>query len=434
MNNFKKVIQSKSFFMIISVLVAIISWLLVLNVTNPIKERTLEIPLAVLNSNHPGTLDLSDQTVARPVTVTVTVSGREDTLNNLTTKELSAFIDLKAITKKGITTVKVNKPECSRLGVSVKDYYPKEIDFVFDTQTQRYLDVLVEYNASLLAPGYEYVSVVAEPDKIPIVGLTNVIDTVDHIKIDLTDAISEGSINSNTTASFIGKYISVNGEDISSSFNTEKVTVHITVAKRVPIKYEITGKPNDDYYFESSTISLGTVLVKGEASELAKISEVNLGKIDISDAKQTIKKTFNLSDYIPSKLSIESTSEATVTAKIAKYDTKELTIKTSDINCPGRDNATYVYDIASVTLKVKLKGKTEDLKNITVASLDPTINLSGKTVGYYNMAIQFNGINGEKVTVVGAYTVPVTIEYIPVTPPDDPSQDPQLPEGPEAQG
>ena len=154
MNNFKKVIQSKSFFMIISVLVAIISWLLVLNVTNPIKERTLEIPLAVLNSNHPGTLDLSDQTVARPVTVTVTVSGREDTLNNLTTKELSAFIDLKAITKKGITTVKVNKPECSRLGVSVKDYYPKEIDFVFDTQTQRYLDVLVEYNAILLAPGY----------------------------------------------------------------------------------------------------------------------------------------------------------------------------------------------------------------------------------------------------------------------------------------
>ena len=61
MNSFKKLIQSKGFFIILSVLLAILSWLLVLNNTNPIKERTLEIPLTVLNSNHPATLDLSDQ-------------------------------------------------------------------------------------------------------------------------------------------------------------------------------------------------------------------------------------------------------------------------------------------------------------------------------------------------------------------------------------
>ena len=74
MNSFKKIIQSKGFFILFSVVLAILSWLLVLNNTNPIKERTLEIPLTVLNGNHPATLDLSDQTIARPETVTVTVS------------------------------------------------------------------------------------------------------------------------------------------------------------------------------------------------------------------------------------------------------------------------------------------------------------------------------------------------------------------------
>ena len=86
MNKFKKTVQSKGFFIIISVFLAVISWLLVLNTSNPIVERTLEIPLTILNKNHPATLDLSDQTVACPDTVTVTVSGRRDTINNLTVK------------------------------------------------------------------------------------------------------------------------------------------------------------------------------------------------------------------------------------------------------------------------------------------------------------------------------------------------------------
>ena len=204
-NNFKRLVQSKLFSVVIAVFLAIISWLLVLNGTNPIVERTIDIPLTVLNKNHPATLDLSDQSVATPDTVTVTVSGRKDSINNLTAKELSASIDLKEIKSKGNTTVKVSRPECSRLGISVEDYYPKEIDFVFDTESQRYLDIVIDYDKTLLAEGFEYVSVVAEPDKIPVIGLTNIIDTVDHIKVDLNDAITQASIDGDRTAAYIGK-------------------------------------------------------------------------------------------------------------------------------------------------------------------------------------------------------------------------------------
>lgn len=430
MSGFKKIVQSKGFFVILSILLAVLSWLLVLNNTNPIKERTLEIPLTVLNGNHPATLDLSDQTVARPETVTVTVSGRQDTINNLTVKELYASVDMKEIKQTGKTSLKVSKPECSRLGISVEDYYPKEIEFVFDTQSQRYLDVVVEYDDSLLEDNYEYISVVAEPDKIPVVGLTNVIDNIAHIKVDLTDAISEKSINGDKTASFIGKYISVMGEDITSSFTTEKVTVHITVAKRVPIIYKVSGIPDSNFYYESDSISMDTVLIQGDAATMAKINQINLGTVDITNATATVSKEFDVSQLLPEGVTVYGSSETTVTAKIVKYSTKSITIKSSDVSYSGKDTATYIYTIGPDAITILIKGKAVDIASITATSLSPTIDLSNRTVGDYNILLQFKSLDINKVTVVGDYSFHVVIENIPVVEPeipDTPSDDPEVP-------
>ena len=427
MSGFKKVVQSKGFFIILSILLAVISWLLVLNNTNPIKERTLEIPLTVLNGNHPATLDLSDQTVAPPETVTVTVSGRQDTINNLTVKELYASVDMKEIKQSGRTSVKVSKPECSRLGISVEDYYPKEIEYVFDTQSQRYLDVVVEYDDSLLADNYEFVSVIPEPDKIPVVGLTNVIDNIAHIKVDLTDAISEKTINGDKTASFIGKYISVLGEDITSSFNTEKVTVHITVAKRVPIVYSISGKPNSNYYYDSSSISMDTVLIQGDAATIDKINQINLGAVDITNVVASVKRVFDISKLLPEGVTVYGASETTVTAKIIQYSTKSITIKANDISYYGKDNATYIYTISPNSIVIEIKGKAADIASITATSLSPTIDLSDRSVGEYNILLQFRNLDPNKVFIVGDYSFRVVIENIPVepdAPADEPSDEP----------
>ncbi|MBR3838487.1 MAG: hypothetical protein IKJ75_02015 [Clostridia bacterium] len=421
MNKFKKTVQSKGFFIIISVFLAVISWLLVLNTSNPIVERTLEIPLTILNKNHPATLDLSDQTVACPDTVTVTVSGRRDTINNLTVKELSAAVDLKEIKSKGNTTLKVSKPECSRLGISVQNYYPKEIEFVFDTESQRYLDIVVDYDDSLLAENFEFISVIAEPDKIPVVGLTNIIDTVDYIQVDLNDAITQGSVAGDRTASFIGKYISTMGEDITSSFGTEKITVHITVAKRVPVKYSVKGKPDGNYYYDTDSITNDSVLLRGDASVLSKIKEINLGTIDMTDKNTSFSSTFNLQDYIPEGTSVYGESETKVNVRLVKYSTKVITIKSGNVSYFGKDNSTYNYKITPNSINVTVKGKAEDINYLTATSISPTVDLTNRTVGEYNIILEFRNLDKNKVTIVGeAPYFHIVIENIPVQEPEPP--------------
>ena len=150
---FIKMLNSKTFYIVLSVVLAIIAWLAVLGYTNPNVSRSVEVQIEFLNENAPATLDLKDMTVTYPKTATVTVTGRQDTLNNLNASEISVTCDLEAITKAGETVVQVAKPVCDRIGVTVSDYYPKSITFNYDKTAKKNLDVRAEYDESLLKDG-----------------------------------------------------------------------------------------------------------------------------------------------------------------------------------------------------------------------------------------------------------------------------------------
>ena len=128
----KKFFRSKSFYVIISVLLGIMTWLMVLNYTNPTETRTLEIPLNILNKNSPASLGLSDRNSSVPEKITVKASGRADIIGNLAASDLYAAVDFAKITKAGAMTINVKEPECNKLGIKIVDYYPKTIDIMYD--------------------------------------------------------------------------------------------------------------------------------------------------------------------------------------------------------------------------------------------------------------------------------------------------------------
>ncbi len=215
----QNILGKKSFYIVLAIVLAIASWIAVLSVSNPIISRTLEVPITFENENAPSTLDLKDSTVTYPKTASVTVSGRQDTLNNLNVSEISVYCDMQLITEPGETEIRIEKPVCERLGVTISDYYPKSITFNYDKTATKNLDVRVIYDDKLLKEGYEYVSVTPSLSSIPLAGMKSLLDTCDYISVDLSDSIEAGTLDSNKNAAFIVKYISVTGENISHNFS-----------------------------------------------------------------------------------------------------------------------------------------------------------------------------------------------------------------------
>lgn len=405
-----RILKSKSFYVVVSVLLGIVSWLLVLNYTNPNETRSLEIPLTILNPNAPSSYGLSNRTSSYPENITVKASGRSDIIGNLTVSDLYAAVDFSEITEPGTATLQVSEPECARLGIKIEDYYPKTIDFTFDQLTQRNVDVVVEYDNSLLREGYEFLSVTAEPSSIQISGFASEIDEIDCIKVILSDSLAEDSIDSDRTGSFIGRYFLTNGEDVTARYDTEKVTVKIEVGKRVPVSYQVTGTPHDDYYLNEDAIEPETLLLRGTAAELRNINEIQVGNIDITGASENVVRTFAVSDYLPEGITAYRTTEIMVTAEILRYEVKSFSVDVnSSISTPGKDTASYVYEFNPEQFSIRVKGKASDLNTLSAASLGLTLDLTGLGVGEYRIPLEFTSIDSEKFTVIGEYVYSVTI-------------------------
>lgn len=413
----------KSFVLIVSVLLAIFAWLLVISNTNPIVTRTLEIPIDFLHENAPNNLDLQDQTLTYPKTVTVTVSGRQDTINNLSTSELHTSCDMEAISQAGETEIPVIKPACDRVGVTVTDYYPKSIVFTYDKTTNKNLEVQVKYDNDLLKKDYQFISVTKSLSSIPVSGFASLLDTLSYARIDLSDSIAAGSLDSDITAAFLVKYISETGEDISHHFTPEKVTVEIKVAKKVPLKYTVKGTPHADSYYTGDKISADYVLVQGPYETLKDISEINLGEVSMEGKDASFEVYFDVSRILPAEVSVYGNSTVTVSVSLESLVTKTYKITQNSINFPGKDDTTYEYTISPWTVTVTIKGKESDLaalpSNETDSSfLQPTVDLSGKTVGTYSsLGISFPGLDTSKFSLVGNYTMKVVIKTIKIEPP-----------------
>lgn len=409
MTRFKNFLESKTFFVIASILLAIMTWFLVLNTTNPTETRLVEIPLNIQNPNAPASLGLSERDSDIPEKISVKVSGRADIIGNLTTSDLKAAIDFKNVKGSGITTLKIEEPECSRLGISIIDYYPKSVNVKFNKVTQKNLDVQIEYDNSLLSDGFEFISVVGEPESIQISGFETDIEQIDCIKVFLDESLSEKSIDSDKTGSFLGHYMLKSGEDATAKYTAENIYVKIQVAKRVPVVYELSGSPDKDFYIVSHSVSNNSVLLRGPAASLKKINEINLGSISVSDITTDIEKKFNLKDYLPTDVEAYQLEEVDVSIKTAKYETCTIELSKDDLNRAGVDKDKYDCNIISPDeFDIVIKGKAEDLNELTAASLGATISLNDDVGIFPNVEIEFRGLN-ERFTVVGHYYCAVEI-------------------------
>lgn len=433
----KKITEKKSFLVLFSILCGVVAWLFVLDTDNPVIERTISVEMEFVNFSEPAQKNLTLVSDLGVVSADIKISGREDLINNVIPSDLALTVDFSKVTEKGVSYITVDRPSCSKLGVKIEDYYPKEIAVTYDTKMEMYLPVKVDFQEALLKQGYEIVSYTAEPDSVPTSGFASAIENLEYIRVDLTENVVDGSVDGDKTLSFIGRYITTAGQDVTANFGTQIITVKLDVARRIPIRYRIVGELAGDFYLEGDAASQTTVLVDGNNSELAEITEIDLGDIDISNLTETTTWNFNLNDYLQGSLFISGNALVSVRAEIASLEVREFVLNPEDISQTGRNNELYRYSILfddsildrDGNIVVRVKGKAADLAELKLSTLRPTLDLSGKEGIYRMQSLTFDVPEG--VTLLGEYLADIEITLIQPDTPVPESPNPDATENPE---
>jgi len=400
---------------ILSLLIAVIIWIVIVNVDDPVTSKDFEnIPVTTINESAITTIN-KVFTVVEGDTVTINVKGKRSLVEDLKESDLSAIADLSLLSPVSVADIVpyVSKYQ-DELVLSLRNTNNKLKVSLEPLETRDYQIYFNEEGE--VAPNYYIGQRTARPNMITVSGAESVVSSIDRVvvDVDVSGRMSSFEVTSKP------KVYDKNGDLIDpsklefTSYNNEvtEVTVSFQLlrTKEVKLNVQLKGEPKSGYELVDFKYEPQTIVIAGEQDVLADISEVVI-EIDISDEYENIEKNVEILDYIDTSVLHLVTEEetASISVIIEKLEREVITIGRDQIdvvNLP--DN--YEIEINTPNINPLVMASSEVLKNLTVGKLKPYIDAAGLDVGTQAVQLKFAELEG--IMVLGNPIINVTISEL----------------------
>ena len=384
---------------LISVVIAFLVWLAIMNVSNPVITRTItNIPVNVTNASYIESMNLSYAIMSGFETVSVTVETNRSVVERLNVSNITANCDLTQIVNMEsdpvMVPVTVSVPGVSAAGVTVT---PQNIQIRLEEMESRDFVINAVAGSGAPARGFEVRSLTSNPEKLTIRGPKSMIERIDKVQAE----VDVSNLRENTTVTGALHVYDRNGDELTESqmksltfsVNESAVFVDVTLYRILPdvdISAETYGEPAAGYQIGEVTVTPQTISVAGTDEALDDFREVGQRlfiteeshAVDVSGASSDVEIRVNLPDYLPAGLRIAEgfSDTVVVTVKILEYNTKSLEIETKAIdkqNLPTDMNAVF----SSQVLDIRVKGTDSALSALTSDDVIASVDLSGAETG-----------------------------------------------------
>lgn len=401
----KKNIINKFTLKILSLIIAILIWLLVRNVDDPIIVRTFyEIPVTIENASYlaenleiPLLVDGKD-------TVKVRIKGARSVVNKLEKEDITAVADMTQIISKDTTPIMV-PVEVTCTGISDSDITVRPRNIQVNIEKQKSVEKTIAVSTGDTQPDkdYEIGNLKANPEKVTISGPESIIDRIDKV-VALVDVT--GRKESNIEIKSQLKIYDKNLDELSAkqleylnikeiSDNTIRIQAQFwKVKQNVKIKAEYSGEPKHGYEVDSINLVPDTVSVAGTEEALKKLEqegntlEIPGKYIDVTDKTGDFEENIDLNELLPEDLKLvrDVNSSVIATVKILPYNSRDYEVSVTQIKADNKaEDLDLVFQDEQITIRAK--AKEQDLDSLSTADIQVQIDLNGYGEGEYEVPV-----------------------------------------------
>lgn len=423
----KKNMINKFTLKVLSLIIAILIWLLVRNVDDPIVVRTFyEIPVSIENASYlaenleiPLLVDGKD-------TVKVRVKGARSVVSKLKKEDIKAVADMTQIISKDTTPIMV-PVEVTGTGISDSDITVRPRNIQVDIEKQKSVEKTIAVSTGDTQPDkdYEIGNLKANPEKVTISGPETIINKIDKVValIDVTGR-KESNIEIKSQLKIYDKNLDelspkqleyLNIKEISD--NTIRIQAQFwKVKQKVKIKAEYSGEPKRGYEVDSINLVPDTISVAGTDEALKKLEqegntlEIPGKYIDVTDKTGDFEQNIDLSELLPEDLKLvrDLNSSVIATVKILPYNSRDYEVSVTQIEADNKaEDLDLVFQDEQITIRAK--AKEQDLDSLSAANIQVQIDLSGYGEGEYEVPVT--------VTLPGGYelveSIKVKVKLVP---------------------
>lgn len=404
--------KSKLISALLSVVAAFSLWLYVITVVSPDSEATFDVYVKVDNENvlkEKGLMLNPNQKSS----VHLKLSGNRSDLIKLTNENINVKVDAAKIQD-------YNPNQKVQLNYTIT--YPGNVPNNAITVVSRnpdYIELDVwEYSEKVISleplyvgereEGYMISNAVFSAPQLHISGPKETVDRIAaaKVEIDLT-GVKEPISKEIAFQYYDSQGQVINGEFVVSEELGDKQQVKVDVVvqqgKEIPVTVELVAGGGATEENCKVTLSHSTLRVSGSEEDLAKLTELKLGAIDLSEITDT--KTVKRPVVLPAGINnVTGVEEIAVTVTVSGLATVKLQI--GNILAKNTNNMDYV--IYQAVLPVTFRGPEALIDKLTPEDVTAYADFSGVEAGTKGQAIPVRftfAPQFAKLGVIGEYTV-----------------------------
>lgn len=384
---------------VLSVLIAVLIWLLVANINDPVrKEKFTGIPVTIINENALTDLGYAYEVVEGDQ-VSITVEGKNSIVGNMSATDFQAVADFSKLSEVDAVPIDVTaKKYANQLEITLGNVNTMKI------KKDQVISVSVPVNIVLdgeVAAGYAVGSTTGTPNLVKVTGPENLLSQAKEIRAEVD---IDGVTHDVTTATEPILYDKEGKEIKSSQINMDTSLIEVSVAvwktKMVGIKLQSQGTPAVGYEMPSFDYEPKQVEVAAPDDVLEDLSVIDLGTVSVQGLKENYEKDLNLNeDLLPEGVILvdDDAEDVKIKATIEKRVSRKLTFTSDAIRIQGIGKRKVTFDRANKYV-IKIDGAESRIKNLKIADFSPWIDISDLEAGEHTVRIHVLDVNGATVS------------------------------------
>ena len=395
---------------IISLLLAIVFWLVVVTMEDPEQTKPLELPVTKINEE---LIRENDKTyeVIEGNTVTITVRARQSILKDLTAKDFEAVADFANLSFTGAVPIEItvlrnaNQVTIERgantmMRVSIEDL--ATVDKMVSTKAE-----------GTVITGKALGSISVEPNMIRIEGAKTTIDRISSVyAVVNVSGISEDCSFVVEPVLYDSNGNKIDSTDITFSEDSLKVNVSLLDTKTVPVRWNIDVSPAEGYGIESSDYTPSEVDIAGSPEVLDAIDEIVLDDYSAEDISENQEAEVDLESIVKGLGAALARPDTDKTAKLAvkvePYNRVGGTVAFDSVELTGKDDNYNYSIIGDTSISYTLYGLDADIETAERSKMKFSLDVTGLEPGTHTVNLQMT--TSQEISLAAEVPVKIKID------------------------
>ena len=394
----KKSLMNKFTLKILSLAIAVLIWLIVRNVQDPVIVQTFyDIPVTLVNESYLSNNMKIPLLIDGDDTVKVRIKAEESVIKELKKEDIVAQADMTQIYMDA--TPKMVPVEVTCKGIADDNITVTPRNNQVDIENQTSVEKTIAVNTGDTTPDkdYEVGSLQANPEKVTISGPESIINKIDKVvaKIDVI-GMKESNVELDSELKIYDKNQDELSEKQLSYLNLagvqdNKIKIQAQfwkVQKNVKIGSEYSGSPQYGYEVDSVSVVPETLSLAGTDEALQKLAvegntlTIPASYIDVSGKDSDFDVKVDISELLPENMKLARDINSTViaTVKILPYNSRDYEVSPTQIKVENKpENMNYKFEPDKIVARIK--AKEEDLDNLKTDDIQMKIDLKDAKAG-----------------------------------------------------